>query len=251
MIVIERNYFFAIKKLWQFSFVIRRKNLKKPILIIMIITLLILFTGCGKDKLPQQNGQNGNNDLQTLISSLKNEDGTKTMFDIKISGGYEKQFGYVIERTNGKITATVYDGESKTYTDVSLTEAIADYENNLLSANGQGVFQGNLKDVVFLAPADLFNLDNTTVRSVDRTKNNDGTTTYTPSLYESKVKTALPCFKNVFSTVSDVVNLHFKTDKLGTKTEITVQMQAKDQNATQNIDVLLTVTHTKTIKVIY
>lgn len=224
--------------------------MKKPILIISIITLLILFTGCGNDDMPQQNGQNVDNDLQTLISSLISEDGTETTFDIKISGGYEKQFGYAIEQTNGKITATVYDGESKTYTDVSLAEAIADYENNILSANDQGVFQGNLKDIVFLAPADLFNLDNTTVRSVDRTKNSDGTTTYIPSLYESKVKTALPCFKNVFLTVSDVVNLQFKTDELGTKTEITVQMQAKDQNATQNINVLLTVTHTKTIKVI-
>lgn len=224
--------------------------MKKPILIISIITLLILFTGCGNDDVPQQNGQNVDNDLQTLISSLISEDGTETTFDIKISGGYEKQFGYTVKRANGKITATVYDGESKTYTDLSPSQAIADYENNILSVNDQGIFQGNLKDIIFSAPADLFNLNDTTVRSVDRKKNNDGTTTYTPSLYESKVKTALPCFKNVFSTISDVVNLQFKTDALGSKTEITVQMQAKDQNATQNVDVLLTVTHIKTIKVI-
>lgn len=224
--------------------------MKKPILIISIITLLILFTGCSNDDVPQQNGQNVDNDLQTLISSLISEDGTETTFDIKISGGYEKQFGYTVKRANGKITATVYDGESKTYTDLSPSQAIIDYENNILSVNDQVIFQGNLKDIIFSAPADLFNLNDTTVRSVDRKKNNDGTTTYTPSLYESKVKTALPCFKNVFSTISDVVNLQFKTDALGSKTEITVQMQAKDQNATQNVDVLLTVTHIKTIKVI-
>lgn len=224
--------------------------MKKPILIISIITLLILFTGCGKDKAPQQSGQNGGNDLQTLISSLTSEDGTETTFDITISGGYEKQFGYAVKRANGKITADVYDGESKTYTDLSLSQAITDYESNVLSINGQGIFQGNLKDIIFSAPADLFNLNDATVRSVDRKKNNDGTTTYTPSLYESKVKTALPCFKNVFSTVSDVINLQFKTDELGSRTEIVVQMQAKDQNAAQNIDVLLTVTHIKTIKVI-
>ncbi len=224
--------------------------MKKPILIISIIMLLILFTGCGNDKLPQQNGQRGDHDLQTLISSLISEDGTETTFDITISGGYEKQFGYTVKRANGKITANVYDGESKTYTDLSLSQAITDYENNILSVNGQGIFQGNLKDIIFSAPTDLFNLNDATVRSVTRTKNSDGTTTYTPSLYESKVKTALPCFKNVFSTVSDVVNLQFKTDELGSRTEIVVQMQAKDQNATQNIDVLLTVTHIKTIKVI-
>lgn len=232
--------------------------MKKITLTLLIIAALPLcfLSACSaepfNDLKETLTSEKQNQPLFELVDSLDFDEGTKTTVSFSLSGGMEKSYGYDVEVYNDGFTLSVYDGNEKSYSSSavsSISAAKADYEKQCDSQDGG--FDGNLLGIVFLKANELFNLSSSTVRSVTTKQNGDGTTTYTPKLHESRLKTSLPCFENLFLEIKDVLGLSFTADEMGTKTIITVNMTAEGDNLQAPVNVLLSVTHTKTVKVIY
>lgn len=233
---------------------------KKFLISLFIITILsssvFLLTACGS---PDENFSNSLTSKQetqalfTLVDGLDFDSGTETLVEYKIVNGEEKTFGYEVKVTDYGFTLKIYDGMTKFYSSsdtASIETAKKDYENSLNTDNANETFDGNLKGVAFLKVCDLVKLNSSTVRSVATKYNGDGTVTYAPSLYESKISKALPAFKNQFESVLDVNGLTFIVDEIGTKTVINVEMVVAVKNSNDLATILLTVTHSKTVKVI-
>lgn len=215
--------------------------MKKSLSILLIIIAFMLI-GCG----PQNEGS-----VQKPISfseyfkTLNGDVGSKTVFDLKITGDEEKTFGYSIERFDDCYAFNVWDGDSEEFTSNTLADGIKKYNDGCERES----YNGNLRDIVFLHCSDLFNFDNA-VRTVNTKNLSNGTTVYTPEVYESKVKDVFICFKNIFEVVDDVINMSLSLEEAGTKATVTVEMKAKYKGWQAPADVKLTVTHTKTIKVV-
>lgn len=216
----------------------------KKILSILLIIIALFLAGCKEDDGPKQEVRDPFIDL---VKSLNDEVGSKTFFDLVLSGGVEKNFGYTVERLDNGYNLTVRDGNSGSYQTEQIQEAGLEYEN--MCTGNTPRYEGNLKGIVFLPACDLFAFDGA-VRTVSVEKFKDGTTTYTPEIYESKVKNTFICFKNIFEVTDDVLNMSFKLEEAGTKATITVDMTAKYAENQTPVNVKLTVIHTKTVKVI-
>lgn len=234
----------------------KKKFLVSIFIISILFSLAFSLSACGKPEGGFSNSLTSKSETQalfTLVDGLDFKSGTETLVEYKIVSGAEKTFGYEVKVTDYGFTLKISDGGTKTYSSsdtASIETAKKDYENSLNTDNANKTFDGNLKGVAFSKVCDLVKLNSSTVRSVATKYNGDGTVTYVPSLYESKISKALPAFKNQFESVLDVNGLTFVVDEIGTKTVINVEMIVALENSDDLAKVLLTVTHTKTVKII-
>lgn len=188
--------------------------------------------------------------LFKLIASLNDTVGNKTVFRLYLSDGLGG-YGYDIEFFKDKIEAILYiqSGESftkiKNYEGKTREEIINAFILDFNDDENQD-FLEKTRDVVFLTPSDLFNFDDETIKYVDTDNDKNGNTTYTPYVYENKVKTALPCLSGELANVSDVLNLKITVNEAESNTEISLNMTAKYVGLNGPTDVTLSVTHTKT-----
>lgn len=234
----------------------KKKFLFSIFIISILFSIAFPLSACGKPEGGFSNSLTSKSETQslfTLVDGLDFKSGTETIVEYKIVSDAEKTFGYEVKVSDYGFTLKISDGVTRTYSSsdtASIETAKIDYENSLNANNANKTFDGNLKGVAFAKVCDLINLNSSTVRSVATKYNGDGTITYTPSLYESKISKALPAFKNQFESVLDVNDLIFFVDEMGTKTVISVEMIVALKNCDDLATVLLTVTHTKTVKVI-
>ncbi len=216
----------------------------KKILSLLLIIIALFLAGCATDGPPAQTERDP---FVDLVKSLNGEVGSKTVFDLVLSGGVKKNFGYTVETLEEGYELTVKDGNSGSYQTAEIKEAVREYEN--LCGGNAPLYEGNLKGIVYLPACDLFDFDGA-VRTVKVEEFKDGTANYTPEIYEGKVKNAFICFKNIFEITDDVLNMSFLLEEAGTKATITVDMTAKYAQNQTPVNVRLTVIHTKTVKVI-
>lgn len=193
--------------------------------------------------------------LSSLINSLEGEVGDKTTFRLTSSDGVSG-YGYDVEFFQDKIQATLYIQSGDEFTKTKTYEAKTYAEIKLLftadfNVQDNNAFFKKTENVVFLTPNRLFNFTSDTVKYVYVKEDKRGNVTYTPYVYENHVKDALPCFGGEFENVSDVLNLKIIVDEIGTKTQIVLDMKAQYLGLNTPTDVSLSVTHTKTVKVIY
>lgn len=234
----------------------KKKFLISIFIISILFSLAFSLSACAKPEGGFSNSLTSKSETQalfTLVDGLDFKSGTETIVEYKIVSDKEKTFGYEVKVTDYGFTLKISDGGTKTYSSsdtASIETAKKDYENSLNTDNANKTFDGNLKGVAFSKVCDLVKLNSSTVRSVATKYNGDGTVTYVPSLYESKISKALPAFKNQFESVLDVNGLTFVVDEIGTKTVINVEMIVALENSDDLAKVLLTVTHTKTVKII-
>lgn len=262
--------------------------MKKLLLLTIVFIISISFFGCysggsaGGDggKFPNNSGETNPSDgsyyapsdddfdneasagpssafvaLSRLINSLDGEVGDKTAFRLTSSDGVSG-YGYDVEFFEDKIQAILYiqsgddfiktkTYEAKTYAQIksSFTADFNEEDNN--------AFFKKTESVVFLTPNLLFNFTSDTVKYVYVQEDKSGNVTYSPYVYENRVKDALPCLGGEFENVSDVLNLKITVDDIGTKTQIALDMKTQYVGLNNPTDVTLSVIHTKTVKVIY
>lgn len=217
----------------------------KKILSLLLIIIALLLVGCAPVDSPKTDAQRL--PVVELVESLNGEAGSKTVFEMNLSGGVEKNFGYTVERTQEGYNLTVKDGNSGSYQVAKIEDGTKEYKN--LCEGNAPQYEGNLKDIVYLPACKLFRFDGA-IRTVKVEDLNDGTTVYRPEIYEGKVKDAFICFKNIFLETEDVLNMSLVLEEAGTKATITVEMTAKYAENQTPVQVKLTVIHTKTVKVI-
>ncbi len=180
------------------------------------------------------------------MASLKAENGTTTVFNLTLSGGVNQNISYTVSYENDCASGSVTDGGTCEFKDLYLSGAETFYNN----AVKDGALEGNLNKIAFKTPSALFTLNDSTVKELYVKYNGDGTITYTPYIYEGKVKTAVGALQNQFEFTEDVLSLEFITDYLGSKTIINVGLSAKYKNTDEVVDIKLRVTYLKTIKTI-
>lgn len=193
--------------------------------------------------------------LSHLINSLDGEVGDKTTFKLTSSDGVSG-YGYTIEFFENKIQATLYiqNGDEFTATKTYEAKTYAEIKSSFtvdFNTEDNNVFFEKTENVVFVTPNRLFNFTSDTIKYVYVQKDKSGNVTYSPYVYENRVKDALPCLGGEFENVSDVLNLKITVDDIGTKTQIALDMKAQYVGLNQPTDVTLSIVHTKTVKVIY
>lgn len=266
---------------------LRGKKLKKLLLFTIVFIISVCFFGCasggnaggatppignsgemrpsdGDYEAPSQGGLDNEassqpslafSALSSLINSLEGEVGDKTTFRLTSSDGVSG-YGYDVEFFQDKIQATLYmqDGDqfakTKTYEATTYAEIKSSFAADF-NVQDDNTFFEKTESVVFLTPNRLFNFTSDTVKYVYVKEDKSGNVTYSPYVYENRVKDALPCFDGEFESVSDVLNLKITVDAIGTKTQIALDMKAQYVGLNTPTDVTLSVIHTKTVKVIY
>lgn len=239
------------------------KNFKNLIVYILIIVFCLSFSACGQ-KTPENNPDNNsgaitypptmddpkdesygvNGQFFKTLYGLTHEKESQTEFTLTINNGEQKTLYYKIS-IGDQVEVDILDGESKSFSGKTVEEVTNMYNDLVLN----GELAGNLQDFAFLPPSKLFNFNNETVKFVNINTYSNNTTTFIPYIYEGKVLLALTLFKNQFKNVKDVLNLSFRLETMGSKSEINLFMSCVlEDNTTITYD--LDLIHTKTIKVI-